>query len=53
MRNLIDGRTVTPEGVARMTNCRLKKTQTTLQFLLSLVEAEIEQRLGQGGGGLK
>lgn len=51
--NLIDNRSVTPETVARMTNCRLKKTLTTLQFLLSIIEAEVESRMGKGGGGLK
>lgn len=53
MINLIDSRSVTPETVARMTNCRLRKTYIALQFLLSMVEAEIERRSGQGGGGLK
>jgi predicted RNA-binding protein YlqC (UPF0109 family) len=53
MINLIDGRSVTPETVARMSNCRLKKTVTALQFLLSVVEEEVGKRIGKGGGGLK
>ena len=53
MINLIDGRSITPEAVARMTNCRLRKTQTALQLLLSMVEQEMEGRMGKGGGGLK
>lgn len=53
MINIIDGRSLSrPEAVTKMTNCRLKKTQTVLQMLLSIVEAEIEQRMGKGGGGL-
>ena len=51
--NMIDGRVITPEGIKRMGNCRLVKTQKALNELLMAVEAEIEERQGQGGGGLK
>lgn len=44
---------LTPESVATMTNCRLKSTRLRLQELLSLVEDEMEARMGKGGGGLK
>ena len=53
MLNRIDGRLVTPEQVTRIVNCRLVKTQRTLNQLLMMVEHEIEQRSGKGGGGLK
>ena len=54
MVNIIDGRNISRiEAVSKMTNCRLKKTQTVLQFLLSAVELEMDARMGKGGGGLK
>lgn len=53
MNNMIDGRRVTPTTVENMTNCRLRQTRTTLQWLLSIVEEEIEARMGKGGGGLQ
>lgn len=53
MSDRIEGRVITPEGVRTMTNCRLKRTLAALQRLLTIVEEEIEGRLGQGGGGLK
>lgn len=37
----------------RMSNCSLKKLRIRLQFLLSLVEDEMDERMGKGGGGLK
>jgi hypothetical protein len=53
MSDLIEGREVTPEKVAVMTNCRLRKTFDRLQQLLAMVEVEMEGRIGRGGGGLK
>jgi hypothetical protein len=41
---MIDDRLVTPEGVARMANCRLRQTHRTLNELLMLVEREMESR---------
>lgn len=51
--NIIDNRTVSPEKVAVMTNCRLKATRERLLALTRMVEDEIDSRMGKGGGGLK
>ena len=50
---MVDGHFVTPDTVPMMRNCRLVKTQKMLNQLLMLVEHEIEERSGKGGGGLK
>jgi hypothetical protein len=51
--DIIESRSVAPEKVATMTNCRLKATRERLLALTRMVEDEIDSRMGKGGGGLK
>lgn len=46
-------RVVSPNRLATSTNCRLKRLRRQLMDALTMVEEEIDGRLGKGGGGLK
>lgn len=44
---------ITRASVATFSNCRLKRERDRLMEVLAIVEEEIDNRIGKGGGGLK
>jgi len=51
--DVIGGRQLSADRIQFLGNCRLVRMQKRLNQLLMMVEHEIEERSGKGGGGLK